>query len=365
MHDDTALVELRLARFVRERLAPAVHRRRAPLQVTRWEVPGEPVPFATARAQAFAPVAPGARWGRPWGTTWFRVTGEAPPGWGAGGVRLEVEVDLGYSDAQPGFQAEATVYRADGAVVKGLHPRNRHVPLAPGVPVDLRVEASSNPDVVDGLSFRPTPLGDPATAGDAPLYRFGGADVVELDVAVWELLQDVRTLRGLLGQLPADLPRRAEVLRALEDAVDAVDPWDVSGTAAAGRAALAAAGLAGRSRVETGDFFEAVPAGGDLYLLQRIVHDWDDGEAARLLGNVRSAMPAHARLLLVEAVVQPGDAPSHAKMLDLNMLVLVGGRERTEEEYRALLQAAGLALRRVLPATADTDVLEAVPAGGA
>jgi alpha-mannosidase len=239
VHDDTALVELRLARFVRERLAPAVHRRRAPLQVTRWEVPGEPVPFATARAQAFAPVAPGARWGRPWGTTWFRVTGEAPPGWGAGGVRLEVEVDLGYSDAQPGFQAEATVYRADGAVVKGLHPRNRHVPLAPGVPVDLRVEASSNPDVVDGLSFRPTPLGDPATAGDAPLYRFGGADVVELDVAVWELLQDVRTLRGLLGQLPADLPRRAEVLRALEDAVDAVDPWDVSGTAAAGRAALA------------------------------------------------------------------------------------------------------------------------------
>jgi hypothetical protein len=63
--------------------------------------------------------------------------------------------------------------------------------------------------------------------------------------------------------------------------------------------------------------------------------------------------------------VQQGDAPSHAKMLDLNMLVLVGGRERTEEEYRALLQAAGLALRRVLPATADTDVLEAVPAGGA
>jgi hypothetical protein len=155
----------------------------------------------------------------------------------------------------------------------------------------------------------------------------------------------------------------AAVLRANPEARGVL--FELPQVAEAGRAALAAAGLAGRSRVETGDFFEAVPAGGDLYLLQRIVHDWDDGEAVRLLGNVRAAMPAHARLLLVEAVVQPGDAPSHAKMLDLNMLVLVGGRERTEEEYRALLQAAGLALRRVLPATADTSVLEAVPAGGA
>ena len=152
----------------------------------------------------------------------------------------------------------------------------------------------------------------------------------------------------------------AAVLRANPEARGVL--FELPQVAEAGRAALAAAGLAGRSRVETGDFFEAVPAGGDLYLLQRIVHDWDDAEAVRLLGNVRAAMPAHARLLLVEAVVRPGDAPSHAKMLDLNMLVLVGGRERTEEEYRALLQAAGLALRRVLPATADTNVLEAVPA---
>ncbi len=135
--------------------------------------------------------------------------------------------------------------------------------------------------------------------------------------------------------------------------------------AAAAEAALAAAGLAGRCRVEAGDFFEAVPAGGDLYLMQRIVHDWDDAEALRLLRTVRAAMPAHARLALVEAVVPPGDAPSHAKLLDLNMLVLVGGRERTEDEYRALLAAAGLALRRVLPATPAASVIEAVPAGAA
>ena len=161
-------------------------------------------------------------------------------GLGGDGVQLEIDVDLGYTGAQPGFQAEATVYRADGTIVKGLHPRNRHIPLQPNQgPVHLWLEAASNPDIADGLSFRPTPLGDPATAGDRPLYRFGGVHVVELDLTVWELLQDVRTLRGLLGQLPADLPRRAKVLRALEDMADAVDPWDVAGTAAAGRSVLA------------------------------------------------------------------------------------------------------------------------------
>jgi hypothetical protein len=155
----------------------------------------------------------------------------------------------------------------------------------------------------------------------------------------------------------------AALLRANPEAQGVL--FELPQVAEAGRAALAAAGLAGRSRVETGDFFEAVPAGGDLYLLQRIVHDWDDEEATRLLRNLRAAMPAHARLLLIEAVVPPGDAPSHAKLLDLNMLVLAGGRERTEAEYRALLAAAGLALRRVLPATAAMSVLEALPAGAA
>jgi len=231
---------MRIDRFVRERIIPAVHRRRAPLVVTGWQVPGEPVPFGVARTQDLEPVIPGQMWGPPWATTWFRITGDVPAGWGGDGVQLEIDVDLGYTGAQPGFQAEATVYRADGTIVKGLHPRNRHVPLQPDQgPVHLWLEAASNPDIADGLSFRPTPLGDPATAGDRPLYRFGGVHVVELDLTVWELLQDVRTLRGLLGQLPADLPRRAKVLRALEDMADAVDPWDVAGTAAAGRSVLA------------------------------------------------------------------------------------------------------------------------------
>ncbi|WP_438822225.1 alpha-mannosidase [Kineococcus terrestris] len=242
MHVNPALVEMRVERFVRERLEPAAYRRRHPLAVSAWAAPGEPVPFAEALAQEFSPFAVGTAWGRPWGTTWFRLRGDVPDGWGADGTRLEVVVDLGYSAVQPGFQAEATAYRPDGTVVKGLHPRNRYVPLAAlgGPEVDLLLEASSNPDVSgDGVFASPTRLGDPATAGTDPLYRLAAADVAELDVAVWELLQDVWTLRGLLGQLPEASARRAEVLVALDTAVDVVDPWDVAGTAAAGRAALA------------------------------------------------------------------------------------------------------------------------------
>ena len=105
--------------------------------------------------------------------------------------------------------------------------------------VDLYVEAAANPDMTGGWAWAPTPLGDPATAGDDPLYRLGAVELAELDVDVWTLIQDIWTLTGLVEALPGDLPRRAEVLRALERAVDAVDPDAVAATAAAGRAELA------------------------------------------------------------------------------------------------------------------------------
>jgi alpha-mannosidase len=263
VHDDSHLVEMRVERFVRERLVPALHRRRHPLTVSAWEAPGEPVPFAHATSQAFAPfeIGPaGTPYGKPWGTTWFRLTGEVPAGFGEDpGVRVEVDVDLGYLAIQPGFQCEATAYRPDGTVVKGLHPRNRYLPLAQvttdgtsttttagAAVVDVLLEASSNPDASGAEGghdwyFQPTAVGSKETAGTDPVYRMRAADVVELDLDVYELTRDVWTLRGLLAQLPQATSRRASVLRALEDMVDAVDPDDVSGTAAAGRAALAPA----------------------------------------------------------------------------------------------------------------------------
>jgi alpha-mannosidase len=241
VHDDSNLVQQRIARFVRERLVPAMYRERVPVEVTAWTAPGEPVPFAEAVRQEYVPFAVGSPWGRPWGTVWFHVTGTVPAGWTDPGTRPELVVDLGFAGVQPGFQSEGLAYTPEGVVVAAVEPRNAQVPLpgGPGSPVDLYVEAASNPGVASDWTYAPTRMGDLATAGDDPLYRLVAADIALLDVPVWELAQDVWTLSGLVDELPKDLPRRAEVLRALERAVDAVDPDDVAGTAELGRAELA------------------------------------------------------------------------------------------------------------------------------
>lgn len=100
------------------------------------------------------------------------------------------------------------------------------------------------------------------------------------------------------------------------------------------------AGFGDRIEFVPGSFFESVPEG-DTYLLSGILHDWPDEDAARILRTIRAAAPAHARLLINESVIRPGNDADGAKWLDLLMLVLAGGRERTEEEWRSLLEAAG------------------------
>jgi hypothetical protein len=119
----------------------------------------------------------------------------------------------------------------------------------------------------------------------------------------------------------------------------------------------------GRCALEAGDFFAAVPAGGDIYLLKKVIHDWDDERALGILRSVAAAIPPTGRLLLVETIVPPGNAPSFAKQLDLLMMVYTGGRERTETEHRALLGEAGFELRRVIPTESTVSILEAVPRG--
>ncbi|SIN69746.1 alpha-mannosidase [Agromyces cerinus] len=244
MHDDSRLVERRIARFVAERIEPALHRRSAPVSIEQWVAPGEPVPFAEAAAQRFTPFETDAPWGRPWGTTWFRIRGRVPAAWAAqGDTRVELVVDLGFTGAAPGFQAEGTVWSADGVIIKAIEPLNRAVPLEaqPGQDFEVFLEAASNPDLQGGWSFAPTPLGDPATAGDALLYRMRRLEVALRDLPVWELAQDIWTLRGLHAELPEALPRRAQILRTLERCIDAMDPDDVSGTAVRGRELLAPA----------------------------------------------------------------------------------------------------------------------------
>ncbi|GAA4266487.1 alpha-mannosidase [Frondihabitans peucedani] len=241
MHDNSASVEVRIDRFVLERLTPAIYRRALPLTIEAWEVPGEPVPFRDAVSQDFTPFEVGSPWSRPWGTTWFHVTGVVPEGWGGDGTALELLIDLGFSTRQAGFQAEGLVYRPDGSIAKALEPFNGYVPLyvAPGDTIDVYVEAASNPDIGGNFFYIPTPLGDPATAGDEPIYSLRRIDLVERDLDVYELERDTWTLVGLMRELDPSLPRRAEILRALERMCDVVDPDDVAGTAHLGREALA------------------------------------------------------------------------------------------------------------------------------
>lgn len=243
MHDDRRITEVRLDRFLRERITPAIYTRSTPLALTSWDVPDEPVPVMEALRQEFVPQEHGAAWGRPWGTKWLRLQGEVPDSWGtAPDTEVEVVVDLGFTTEIPGFQCEGIAWRPDGSIIKAISPRNQHIPLkllGSGMAVDFYVEAAANPDVAQGWSFAATPYGDKATAGNQPQYRLGSIAIAELNRAVWELQQDVWTLSGLMHELPTELPRRHEILRALERMMDVMDPDDVAGTAAAGRAALA------------------------------------------------------------------------------------------------------------------------------
>jgi hypothetical protein len=122
--------------------------------------------------------------------------------------------------------------------------------------------------------------------------------------------------------------------------------------------------VAKRCHLEAGSFFDAVPAGADGYLMKYIVHDWDDEDALCILRACRKAMAPGGRVLLVEHVLRPGNAPDFGKLLDANMLVLLGGRERTREEYRELLARAALRLRRIVPTAGPLSVVEAVSALG-
>lgn len=247
MHDDRQLTEGRLDRFIDDVLPRALHRRVAPLRVTAWDAPGEPVLPLEALGADYREIELPHRWGAPWSTTWFRVTGEVPGGWlDEGrlprGTRLEVEVDLGFYGPRPGFQAEGLAYLPDGTAIKGIAPRSSYVPWpSPGQDVDVFIEAAANPDVAGEYTFRPTPLGDVATAGAEPLYTLRQADLVLLDETVWELAQDIWTLRGLMHELPEDSDRRWQILRAFEQMLDALDPESMSQTAAAGQAQLAEA----------------------------------------------------------------------------------------------------------------------------
>lgn len=124
---------------------------------------------------------------------------------------------------------------------------------------------------------------------------------------------------------------------------------------------IAQRGLTDRVAIESGSFFERVPTGADAYILSHVIHDWNEEQCLTILGHCRRAMKADGRLLLVEMVLPAGDVPHPGKMLDMLMLLVPGGQERSEAEYRALLDKAGFRLTRVVPTASPVSVVEAVP----
>lgn len=115
-----------------------------------------------------------------------------------------------------------------------------------------------------------------------------------------------------------------------------------------------------RCAAVAGNFLESLPLGADLYLLSGVVHDWGNQEAERILKNCRNAMRSNGTVLVVECIVPEGNEPSFSKLLDLNMMVMTGGRERTEREFRELFEAAGLTLNRIIQTVSPLSILEGV-----
>lgn len=299
MHEDRVLTERRLDRVLRERIRPAVHGAAVPLRVAAWHVPGEPVSPAEGLAAEYRPFEVGAAWGRPWGTTWFSCAGTVPPQWAEQDV--VAVIDLGFGDDHSGFAAEGLVYLPDGSPVRGLHPRQRSVRLerlAPsGGAVRFFVEAAANPSIERPVTM----LGDTLTAGEAPLYRLRRAELAIFHADVWELVQDLEVLGQLMRELPVGEPRRWEILRAIERALDALSLDDVPGTAAAARGRLAPA--------------LAAPAHASAHLVSAVGHAHIDSawlwplretvrKVARTASNVTALMDEYPEFVFVMSQAQ-------------------------------------------------------------
>src|SRR5437667_78607 len=173
-------------------------------------------------------------------------------------------------------------------------------------------------------------------------YDFSGTSTL-VDVAgghglmIMTILKANRKMRGVLFDLPHVTAGAATLLRT--------------------------GGAADRCQIVSGDFFTSVPEGADAYIMKHILHDWDDERAIQILRNCHSAMRRGGKVLIVDAVIPPGNAAHFGKLLDLEMLALTPrGRERTQAEFRAVLQRSGFKLRRVIPTETHLSVVEGVRA---
>jgi hypothetical protein len=139
--------------------------------------------------------------------------------------------------------------------------------------------------------------------------------------------------------------------------------FDLPSLVAGARTWLDTRGIEDRCEVIGGNFFESIPQDGDTYLLKDVLHNWEDDQAVAILKKCHAFMPPSAKLLVIERIIPPGNTPSPGKLIDISMLVMTGGRERTEPEYRALLQMAAFRVQDILPSESGISIIVALPLG--
>lgn len=207
--------------------------------------------------------------------------------------------------------------------------------------VDLFTQIGSNPEALATFQAAMSDMSRGASSAVLASYDFSGISTLA-DIAgghgllLTDILRANPALNGILFERP-------EVIKGAQ-----AGPY--------------IKGLESRVNLTSGDFFTSVPAGADAYMMKHILHDWSDELCQKILKNIRAAIPATGKLLLVESVIPPGNDPHPGKWIDLEMLVDPGGKERTAEEWAALLASGGFRLNRIVPTPSLFSVVEGVPA---
>ena len=180
--------------------------------------------------------------------------------------------------------------------------------------------------------------------------RAAAAVVAAYDFAPAQTVMDVG---GGQGMLLAAILQAHPMLRGVL--------FDMPGVVASAEPTLRAAGALERCTLIGGDFFAPIPASADIITMRQVLHDWDDAQCALILRNCASALTPHGRVLVVEIVTDTGVAASQFAFLDLQMLVMNGGHERTRAEFERIFNAAGLRVTRVIPTQVAASLIEAEP----
>ena len=212
------------------------------------------------------------------------------------------------------------------------------------------LKAASGRHLFDFLAANPE---DSARFDEAMIGMHGALGPALLQAYDFSVLRSIVDVGGGTGRLLETLlcanPQQSGIL------------FEQPATAAHALARLERSVAGSRCRIIEGDFFKSVPSGHEAYILSHVLHDWDDAQCVSILRNCRQAIASGGRLLIVESVLPAGDVPHHGKMMDLLMLAVTGGQERTAAEFAGLLTAAKFTLKQIIATSTHQSIIEAAP----